>query len=67
MPWRSSSAVQPASCAMAMAAMPFSILMGMGCPSSTFLMLSMGEMKSKVMSPFSMRMFSAWKSPSSRL
>ena len=52
--------------AQAIAAMAFSMLIGTGCPREMQGMFSIGETKSNVISPFSMMIFSAWKSPCSR-
>ena len=40
--------MQPFNCAIAIAATPFVMLIGTGCPSSTPVTFSIGEMKSKV-------------------
>ena len=52
--------------AMAIAAMLFSIFIFTGTPSSISLIVSFGVTKSKMICPFPIRIFSAWKSPSSR-
>jgi Ca2+-transporting ATPase len=43
----------------AIAAIPFSMLMGTGWPNSMLVTVSRGDTKSNVISPFSIRMFSA--------